>query len=163
MSQYIHIFIRNGNDFLPLWCLNGKYNLGEILSKFAEWEKVVPLTVDNLDRCKDLVDSKIGELIETRTSYEESIKIIPTFDNNLDDKCEKIFELKENIRDINLDIQEVEYDKHMLSCMRQILDSIHDITTYSEDEEFKKKFDVNKYLYIGLETGDKITLDMVEE
>ena len=144
MSSYLNFFIRNKNKFLPIgsFCRSSEiYQLGSIL--FAPYEKVKPLTRENIRQAIDCCDSKIKEYKTSIQCIRSKISFLMGCNDSLEVKLENYECYLESIQEYKEEIEDITYAKDYFITLDCILD----------DVEYCSDFDCSKYIYFGIEAG----------
>ena len=160
MSSYMHFFVRKNENFLPIACYSRSSAIYGAFSDFAPYEKVRPLTSGFVS---EVLHEQTENLSKWKKRLEDSRKemeLIATFNNSVEDKMQAIYDARGSIEETEEIIEECEYTVAFCRFLLNILDEA-DSSKYYEDE--KLHLDAAHYLYYGVECGDDITSEMIEE
>ena len=142
MSSYLNFFIRNKNSFLPIgsFCRSSEiYQLGSLLQ--APYEKVKPLTRENINEVKDCCNSKIKEYEDLIQTIKEKINFLVSCNDSLENKLEYYESYLEEIQGYKEEIEDIAYAENYFDILDCIL----------SDVEYCCDFDCSKYIYFGIE------------
>ena len=99
MSQYMHFFVRKGDNFLPIGTYSRNTTLYEALSLSAPYEAIRPLTMEKINEVISTLIDEEKHAEDTISSLEAKNKLIATFNNSTEEKMELINENDETIND----------------------------------------------------------------
>lgn len=146
MSQYLEIFLRTKND--QFICLEA-FSRNTVLYKLihAPYGKIRPLTEEMLREAINIVEGYIINCKESKKRQKEELKLIASFNNSVEEKIERIYQIYETIDDYKDMLSEYNI---ALGYLRTFLDMI-DFGKYEENTKF----------YCGVEVGTP-TVDDIE-
>jgi len=159
MSCYTCFFIRRENDFVPIGSFSRNHSTARAFSDYhfeAPWEKISALTAKDIQEViAGVMENKQFDL-NTIDKYEKKIAEIKSMDASLSERMEMIDEYRGYIEEVRDDYEEWDYAHNFLSFLLGILDEVR-YSGYDED----KKYDVDNYIYFGLEIGHPTVNDIV--
>lgn len=160
MSSYMYFFVRKNENFLPLVCYSRSNAIYEAFSDFAPYEKVRPLTSGFVSDVLNEQSEDLSELKKHLKDYHDELTLIASFNNSVEDKMQAIYDARGSIEETEEIIEECEYAIAFCRFLLDILDEA-DGTKYYEDENLH--LDPAHYLYYGVECGDNITSEMIQD
>lgn len=159
MSCYTCFFIRRENDFVPIGSFSRNNTIARAFSDYhfeAPWEKISALdTKDIQEIIAGVMENKQFDL-NTIDKYEKKIAEIKSMEASLSERMKMIDEYRGYIDEVREDYEDWDYAHSYLSFLLGILDEIR-YSDYGED----KKYDVDNYIYFGLEIGHPTVNDIV--
>lgn len=157
MSSEIYFFVRKDNNFLPIACYTRSSTIYEFFN--GSFCAVRPLTRRTLYDIQDAVQDELKELNRHITSCHDSIKLVCTFQNSSEEKLESIYSIQKTITDLEEIRKDLDRCLNFCYFLEHILETAED-TQYCDSDDIK--FDLNDYIYYGVDTGFNITDDMIQ-
>lgn len=159
MSCYTCFFIRRKNDFIPIGSFSRNCSVARAFNDYhfdVPWEKISALTVNDIQEViAGVMENKQFDL-NTIDKYEKKIAEIRAMEASLSERMEMIDEYRSDIDEIRADYADWDYAHSFLSFLLGIIDEIR-YSNYDEDKEY----DVDNYIYFGLEIGHPTVNDIV--
>lgn len=155
MSQYLHIFIRNKDEYIELDCYGRGSSLYEAFADYAPYEKVAPVDKHITDILHQVRQKKADEE-KTIQDYNERIETIKTMSGDLNERMDMINEYM-NIRDDVKDtLEAVVYAENIVTFLYNVVDEYEMNVKYEHAPDHPR-------VYVGIECGSNITPEMVQE
>lgn len=148
MSMYMTFFLRGNDKFYPI----GTYNRASAIYQMfdnngiAPWEKISPITYDNLAYIKGYIKENIDGFKRKIDDYEYKIEAVKRTNNSLEEKMEFIDEYMNMIDDYKDRVEELQHSKSFSSFIEDIMDEYK----YTYEEKAKNP---EEYVYVGIEIG----------
>ena len=159
MSSYINFFIRSDDKFLPLGDFSRSSEIYQRLHNDVPYEKLRALTYEELDSIEDDILEDKRKYEYKIKEYEKEINLITTFNNSAEEKLNEIESVKETIKDIKEEIDELDFAKGWFNSLCRMIDSASAYT----DENYNHLVDADKYIYAGVEVPCVPNLKDVED
>lgn len=140
MSEYMSLYARKDDTFVPLYSESRSNIMFQLLAPFSTFEKVKPLTPRIMRECADRLANEIARLQQNIYHLNDKINMVRSLNNSLEEKM-------------------AAYDE-LVNQSNEITETLNELIRYQERFNF---IDSMVNIYFGLETGDNITLDIVEE
>lgn len=122
MSQYVSIYIKSGEkDPIKIGSYTRNFTKGRYLYDIAPYGSVIELSVSCLDGLCEDIDSDIQREQSLVLKNMNLISSIEKFDNSVDEKFEKIFEIYKDIDDIREEIEEQSKTKQYFRFLQSII------------------------------------------
>lgn len=99
MSSYVHVFARKNDTFVELLCYCRSSELYSVLSPYAPYEKIAPLTKDILLGAKEELEKRLDTARRYNEEYKQTIAQIGSWSNTIEEKLDAINDLQQNISD----------------------------------------------------------------
>lgn len=145
MSAYVDFFVRHNDDFIPISDFSRNSKIYEIMSGFAPWEKIRPLTAERLTLFVNEAQHGIEQARNGIAKEKEQIQLVSQFNNSAEEKIEYIQDCRESIEEYEYLVQEYEYAKYFFLFLEEMIDAVR----WKDD----CAVDVEKYIYVGIEIG----------
>ena len=150
MSQYIQFFIRSKNDeFLPIGTFSRCTQIYQLLYTKVPYEKIMAINFDSLKEYQNYADEekkRYEKLIEDRKDEIDFLIQCTQRTCTLEGLLLKRFEITQDIEQFNQEIKEIKMAKSYLYMLREILEAV----------EYDSDYDVNHYLYVGIEVDPSV-------
>ena len=143
MSVYINFFVRHGDDFIPL----GDFSRNSIVYQTMKdctnvpWEKIIPLTLDNLQAAQIRVHKHSTNALDYINTLKDRIEEVKGFNNSVEEKLEQIEVYRGEIAEWQQEAEEARYAENYFYFLMDLIEAAHD------------DIDANKYIYAGIEIG----------
>ena len=151
MSAYIDFFVRHGDDFIPL----GDFSRNSIIYPTmidctnVPWEKIIPLTLDNLHATQTYAHKRSIDARGYIEILKDRIEEVKGFNNSVEEKLEQIEMYRGEIEEWRQEAEEARYAEDYFYFLADLIESAHDI-------------DADKYIYAGIEIGRPTVEDIYE-
>jgi len=150
MSSYISFYLKVEDKYCPLGSYSRNCSEYRFFKDFVPYEKLGPLTLDNLSTIKEDVDFSIKNKEEAIKNYSNNIELIKTFNNSAEDKLQLIGQNLEVVEEFKEGLEEDNKCLTFISFLMNILiDANYD--TYAKDHGIK----ADNYLWAGIEVSVK--------
>lgn len=152
MSAYIDFFVRHGDDFIPL----GDFSRNSIIYPTmidcanVPWEKIIPLTLDNLRAAQTHAHKRNIDARGYIETLKDRIEEVKGFNNSVEEKLEQIEEYRDEIAEWHQEAEEARYAENYFYFLADLIEATHD------------DIDANKYIYAGIEIGRPTIEDIYE-
>ena len=151
MSAYVDFFVRHGNDFIPLGDFSRNSIVYQTMKDCADvpWEKIIPLTLDNLHAAQVHAHKHNINAIKHIHILKGRIEEVKGFNNSVEEKLEQIEVYRGEIAEWQQEAEEARYAENYFYFLMDLIEAAHDI-------------DANKYIYAGIEIGQPTIEDIYE-
>lgn len=152
MSAYVDFFVRHGNDFIPL----GDFSRNSIVYPTmidctnVPWEKIIPLTLDNLQTAQTRVHKHSTDALGYIDTLKDRIEEVKGFNNSVEEKLEQIEVYRGEIAEWQQEAEEARYAENYFYFLADLIEAAHD------------GIDANNYIYAGIEIGRPTVEDIYE-
>lgn len=152
MSAYVDFFVRHGNDFIPL----GDFSRNSIVYPTmidcvnVPWEKIIPLTLDNLHAAQTHIHRHRTDALGYIDTLKDRIEEVKGFNNSVEEKLEQIETYRDEIAEWQQEAEEARYAENYFYFLMDLIEAAHD------------DIDANKYIYAGIEIGRPTIEDICE-
>lgn len=152
MSAYVDFFVRHGDDFIPL----GDFSRNSIIYSTMKdctnvpWEKIIPLTVDNLQAAQTHIHRHSANAFDYIDTLKDRIEEVKGFNNSVEEKLEQIEEYRSQIAEWQQEAEEARYAENYFYFLMDLIEAAHD------------DIDANNYIYAGIEIGRPTVEDIYE-
>ena len=153
MSAYVDFFIRNKDDFIPIADYSRNSIIYSIIRDDIPYEKIRAITAQDISEFINVAAGKIRDYEQGIRKEKECIKLIATFDNNVEEKLEVIAQREEGIEEYTQSIEECTYAKNFFSFLIELIDA--------RRWEENSSININEYIYAGIEIGRPTVEDIV--
>ena len=150
MSQYVNFFIKYNDIFIPIGNFSTNNYIKNLVNGFAPWGKVRAMSVRDINDFRELTCKEILKWEERKKACESLIRGVARFNNSAEDKLELIENIQFDIREYNKMIEEATIGEHFFMFLNWLIDAA-------------SVENANKYIYVGIEVGDNITVEDVIE
>ena len=155
MSQYLHIFIRNKDEYTELDCYGRGSTIYNIFADYAPYEKVAPVDSRIADILREVRDKK-ANYEKSIQDYNERIEVIKTMAGDLDERMDMINEYMDSRDEVKEDLECAVYAENVVTFISSIIDNYQSNVKYEGAPDHPR-------MYVGIECGSNITPDMVQE
>lgn len=151
MSAYINFFVRHEDDFIPLGDFSRNSIIYPTMKDCADvpWEKIIPLTLDNLHAAQTRVHKHSTDALDYINTLKSRIEEVKSFNNSVEEKLEQIEMYRGEIEEWRQEAEEARYAENYFYFLMDLIEAAHDI-------------DANKYIYAGIEIGRPTIEDIYE-
>lgn len=149
MSEYMTFFIKFGKQYVPV----GEYSRSSAI--YQNIKGIVPYgKIDCLSESKIMdvirsLDSQVSQLKTYIVNLRAEIERIPSYNNTIDEKVDRINGLKDSIEDADCEIGELDYACGFYHTLLNAIDAV------KYDDDFKD-IDTDRYIYAGIEVGASV-------
>lgn len=123
MSQYTHIFLNKGQEFIEVSCMGRSSALSEIFGEFAPWEKIRRLSTGQLHRLYQEYKGEYKKWAQHKEKTEARKALVATFNNSVDEKMTEIRQYDESLDEIDETMEELQYALMQVSWLTDISES----------------------------------------
>ncbi len=151
MSAYKYFFIKSSNDeFIPI----GEFSRNTEVYRYcaAPYEKIKPLTIDNLNQIIDDVEQGIECVKRGIQMEKDKQELIVKMTNPISEKMEELFETMRSIDENTLYLDELTWAGNYFSFLVNII----------EYAKFNNNYDINNYIYVGEEIPTPTLSDITD-
>lgn len=152
MSQYLEIYVKSKEDnFTYLDAFSRSTCMYHLLNEDigAPYEKVRRMTKARLQEAIGIGSNYLQSIIERKKKQEDTLKLISSFNNSVDEKMEAIYEHQEILEEYDDSITEWEWTLNYLRVLLNMAENM----SYEESKTG---------LYYGIEAGSPTLEDVVE-
>lgn len=154
MSTYVDFFIRNKDDFIPIADYSRNSMIYSIVTNDIPYEKIRAITARDISEFINIAVEKIRDYEQKICKEKERIKLVATFDNNIEEKLEVIAQYEEGIEEYTQSIEECNYAKNFFGFLAELIDA-------RRWWEEKNSININEYIYAGIEIGRPTVEDII--
>lgn len=153
MSQYIHFYVRREDIFINLCEFSRNNYVYKALSDSVVYEKIQPLTIEELREAKEYLEDLIKENKKQIERLQQLNQHITQMNNSISEKMNQICSNIDEIKDLKVDIKD-------LSCALGHLNFLIHVYWCNDDwmwdtEEKRKQ----PFLYVGIESSYNPTIN----
>lgn len=156
MSQYVYFFIDYDNHFIPIGEFSRNNKISQYV-KYVPYEKIAPLSKQDLSNIARNIQDDISAAKLSIQHIEQEIKTIPSYNNTMMEKQERIADLKQDIVEQEFELDELYYADGFYNTLLNAIECVE------YNEEIEEDIDVNKYIYAGWETGTNVSKKDIRE
>lgn len=147
MSQYIHFYVRRRDEFINLCEFSRNSYVYIALQDLVVYEKIQPLTENDLGQAKDFLKERISTCKERIKRLQEINRQIAQMTDSIDEKTHKIYQNMDEIKEYEGDIVEL---TDALGCLSFLFAIYWDNDDWMWDTEKERKV---PFLYVGIESS----------
>lgn len=150
MSAYKYFFIKsNTNEFIPI----GAFSRNAEVYRYchAPYEKIKPLTIDNLNQIIRDIEQGIECVKRGIQANKNKQALVVKMNNSISEKMEMLHEIDSSIDENINHLEELKLAINYFTFLINIVDCI----------KFDDNYDINNYIYVGEEIPDP-TVDDIE-
>ena len=150
MSAYKYFFIKsNTNEFI----LIGEFSRNTEVYRYcsAPYEKIKPLTIDNLNQIICDIEQGIECVKRGIQADKDERELVVKMNNSLDEKMETLREIGRSINENTNYLDDLKWACNYFAFLINIID-------YAK---FNNNYDINNYIYVGEEIPEP-TVDDIE-
>ena len=143
MSSYINFFIKRNDVYAPI----GSFGRGSIIYRSfnGDYEKLKALTPDVIEAIKvDLKDDRI-RCDKEINECAQKVDFIRGLNNSVDEKMQAFYDIDEQAKEIQQEMEDIEYALHFCEFLNDILNDCW---------EDSNNLDRNNYIFYGIEVPD---------
>lgn len=152
MSQYLEIYVKSKEDnFTYLDAFSRSAFMYRLFNEDvgAPYEKVRKMTKARLQEAIEIGTGYLQGIIDRKKKQEDTLQLISSFNNSVDEKMEAIYEHQEILEEYDESIVEWEWTMNYLRVLLNMVESM--------------SYEGNKAgLYYGIEVGNPTVDDIVE-
>ena len=151
MSAYKYFFIKsNTNEFIPI----GEFSRNTEVYRYcsAPYEKIKPLTIDNLNQIICNIERRIECVKRGIQADKNKQALVFKMNNSLNEKMEILHEIDSSINENTDYLDELKWACNYFAFLINIID-------YAK---FNNNYDIDNYIYVGEEIPEPIVDDIVE-
>ena len=154
MSAYVDFFIRNKDDVISIADYSRNSMIYSIVNNDVPYEKIRAITTQDISRFINVAAEKIRECEQGIREEKERIKLVATFNNNIEEKLEVIAQREGSIEEYTQSIEECTYAKNFFSFLTELINA--------RRWEKNSSVNINEYIYAGIEIGWPTVEDICE-
>lgn len=150
MSAYKYFFIKsNTNEFIPI----GEFSRNTEVYRYcrAPYEKIKPLTIDNLNQIICDVEQGIECVKRGIQANKDGRELVAKMNNSINEKMEILCELERSIDENMNYLDELKWALNYFAFLINIIDCV----------KYNSNYDINNYIYVGEEIPEP-TVDDIE-
>ena len=150
MSAYKYFFIKsNTNEFIPI----GEFSRNTEVYRYccASYEKIKPLTIDNLNQIICNIERRIECVKRGIQADKNKQALVVKMNNSVSEKMEMLHEIDSSIDENINHLEELKLAINYFTFLINIVDCI----------KFDDNYDINNYIYVGEEIPEP-TVDDIE-
>ena len=150
MSAYKYFFIKsNNNEFIPI----GEFSRNGEVYRYcrAPYEKIKPLTIDNLNQIICDIEQGIECVKRGIQADKDERELVIKMNNSLDEKMETLREIGRSIEENTNYLDDLKWACNYFAFLINIID-------YAK---FNNNYDIDNYIYVGEEIPEP-TVDDIE-
>ena len=150
MSAYKYFFIKsNTNEFIPI----GEFSRNGEVYRYcsAPYEKIKPLTIDNLNQIICNIERRIECVKRGIQADKNKQALVFKMNNSLNEKMETLREIGRSINENTNYLDDLKWACNYFAFLINIID-------YAK---FNNNYDINNYIYVGEEIPEP-TVDDIE-
>lgn len=150
MSAYKYFFIKsNTNEFIPI----GEFSRNTEVYRYcrAPYEKIKPLTIDNLNQIICNIERRIECVKRGIQADKNKQALVIKMNNSLDEKMETLREIGRSIEENTNYLDDLKWAYNYFAFLINIID-------YAK---FNNNYDIDNYIYVGEEIPEP-TVDDIE-
>lgn len=150
MSAYKYFFIKsNTNEFIPI----GEFSRNSEVYRYcrAPYEKIKPLTIDNLNQTICDVEQGIECVKRGIQANKDGRELVAKMNNPINEKMEILCELERSIDENMNYLDELKWALNYFAFLINIIDCV----------KYNSNYDINNYIYVGEEISEP-TVDDIE-
>ena len=151
MSAYKYFFIKsNTNEFI----LIGEFSRNTEVYRYcsAPYEKIKPLTIDNLNQIICDIEQGIECVKRGIQADKDERELVIKMNNSLDEKMETLREIGRSIEENTNYLDDLKWACNYFAFLINIID-------YAK---FNNNYDINNYIYVGEEIPEPTVDDIME-
>lgn len=156
MSQYIHLFARKNDEFVPLYCASRSSIVYQTLKDYAPYEKIAELDASLI---KDRIEEVNDWIKNTKTAIkmrQNTMNLVCSFQNEIDEKIEMLEEYQRNINEFEHSLEDYQNVLSLLLWLNRFVDDMKLSMDFAETP-------ILLGLYFGIECGDNVTVNDIVE
>ena len=149
MSAYKYFFIKsNTNEFIPI----GEFSRNTEVYRYccAPYEKIKPLTIDNLNQIICNIERRIECVKRGIQADKNKQALVFKMNNSLNEKMEILHEIDSSIDENINHLEELKLAINYFTFLINIVDCI----------KFDDNYDINNYIYVGEEIPNPTVNDI---
>ena len=150
MSAYKYFFIKsNTNEFIQI----GEFSRNTEVYRYcsAPYEKIKPLTIDNLNQIICDIEQGIECVKRGIQADKDERELVVKMNNSVDEKMETLLEIGRSIEENTNYLDDLKWACNYFAFLINIID-------YAK---FNNNYDINNYIYVGEEIPEP-TVDDIE-
>ena len=151
MSAYKYFFIKsNTNEFIQI----GEFSRNTEVYRYcsAPYEKIKPLTIDNLNQIICDIEQGIECVKRGIQADKDERELVVKMNNSLDEKMETLREIGRSIEENTNYLDDLKWTCNYFAFLINIID-------YAK---FNNNYDINNYIYVGEEIPEPTVDDIME-
>ena len=151
MSAYKYFFIKsNTNEFIPI----GEFSRNTEVYRYcsAPYEKIKPLTIDNLNQIICNIERRIECVKRSIQADKNKQALVVKTNNSISEKMEMLHEIDSSIDENINHLEELKLAINYFTFLINIVDCI----------KFDDNYDINNYIYVGEEIPNPTVDDIIE-
>ena len=161
MSQYLNIYIRCNDTFMPLMSFSRSTTMYQAFNDtYVPYGKIKQITEAQVANVKESLTVSTNNMRNIRKKREEEKSLIATFNNSAEEKLSLIEDLNISIDEIDEELEELAAAMAMLRVFDDILESAR----YNSDDELTcQSFKDKQVLYCGIESAAWPTVEDIDD
>lgn len=157
MSQYVYLFLRKNEEFVPVGNYSRNSTMAGNFWNNTPYQKIRPVTINELEQIDGSLGKKFKEFREQEAEYQRMIEQVNRMNNTIDEKCAKIAQYEDEMAEMFEVKEEYEQDAAELRMLRRALECMD-----LDNEWLEKGEEPYEYgLYVGIDIGVRVTKDNI--
>lgn len=151
MSAYKYFFIKsNNNEFIPI----GEFSRNTEVYRYcsAPYEKIKPLTIDNLNQIICDIEQGIECVKRGIQADKDERELVVKMNNSVNEKMETLLEIGRSIEENTNYLDDLKWACNYFAFLINIID-------YAK---FNNNYDIDNYIYVGEEIPEPTIDDIME-
>lgn len=151
MSAYKYFFIKsNNNEFIQI----GEFSRNTEVYRYcnAPYEKIKPLTIDNLNQIICDIEQGIECVKRGIQADKDERELVVKMNNSINEKMETLLEIGRSIEENTNYLDDLKWACNYFAFLINIID-------YAK---FNNNYDIDNYIYVGEEIPEPTVNDIVE-
>ena len=151
MSAYKYFFIKsNTNEFIQI----GEFSRNTEVYRYcsAPYEKIKPLTIDNLNQIICDIEQGIECVKRGIQADKDERELVVKMNNSIDEKMETLLEIGRSIEENTNYLDDLKWACNYFAFLINIID-------YAK---FNNNYDIDNYIYVGEEIPEPTVDDIME-
>ena len=158
MSQYLHFYIKNGENFLPIGTWNRSSRVYDIF-RGAPYEKVRALKNSDLANARERVKEDLGYAVGAEKRAKDEIEFLRSCAMDTDKLLERYHDLVEYLDELRENREEGERVLQLINFFQDIIDEAADAEKWSDNP---LNLHADSYLFYGIECYQPTIKDLEE-
>lgn len=158
MSQYLHFYIKNGENFLPIGTWNRSSRVYEIF-RGAPYEKIRALKTSDLAEAREQVKENLGYAAGAEKRAKDEIEFLRSCAMGAEERLDRYHELVEYLDELRKNREEEERVLQLINFFQDIIDEAADAEKWSDNP---LNLRADSYLFYGIECYQPTIKDLEE-
>lgn len=141
MSSYIYFYIRGKKELVPVYEDSRSSVMYQNIADLIPYDKVRAISDSELREFISIFENDIESYQKRIAREKEALKLIPSFQNSLEEKLEAISDIEESLEVYEEEIAAAQNCINILRTLREAIETVR----------YNETYDVDKYIYAGVE------------